>query len=461
VTLEFFRSHFGTGFGWYLLGQTQHDFLPIIQIADFGSAYAVTILVAAVNGLVFELLFSWRPFRRFFALAEPTAPRLSRILQTGIVVVMIGGSLAYGLWRLNETTFEKGPRIALVQSNLDLRLKISAWGSEPEAKNAAEALCLHQVRLTDVAAAAKPELIVWPETSWPDRWLMEEDEQTGELRPLVFSEEIADFSARRWRAPVLFGMNTAIHRPGRTAPQQYNSAVLMQADASYGGRYDKMHCVPFGEYVPLRWVPFIEQLSPYDFDYSITPGEQFTRFPLGKYHFGVVICYEDTVTELAPEYSLPAGDRPSVDFLLNTSNDGWFAGTPEHEQHLAIARFRAIESRRSLGRAVNMGVSAVIDPNGRVLTPQEKETVRDVNDPNRDVHVWEVPENATDLPTNHWHEFKTVPGVLYATMPIDHRTTIYARYGDWLAWSCSGLLGILLVLAIFLPRFSRMKQSPV
>ena len=92
-----------------------------------------------------------------------------------------------------------------------------------------------------------------------------------------------------------------------------------------------------------------------------------------------------------------------------------------------------------------MGVSAVIDPNGRVLAPEEKETIKDV-------HVWEVPENASDLPLSRWHEFKTVPGVLFATMPIDHRTTIYARYGDWLAWTCSGLLGMLLVMALFFPR---------
>ena len=187
-------------------------------------------------------------------------------------------------------------------------------------------MCLHQIRLTNIAAENRPELIAWAETSWPEHWVMIQDEQTGELTVKESSQRLADGSAHQWGTPVLFGMNTAILRPERPVPQQYNSAVLIGADGNYGGRYDKMHCVPFGEYIPLRWLPFIEQLSPYDFDYSITPGEQLTRFPLGKYHFGVVICYEDTVTELAREYSLPEGDNPPVDFLLNASNDGWFAG---------------------------------------------------------------------------------------------------------------------------------------
>jgi apolipoprotein N-acyltransferase len=175
-----------------------------------------------------------------------------------------------------------------------------------------------------------------------------------------------------------------------------------------------MHRVPFGEYVPLRdWLPWMNAFAPYDFDYSIRAGEHFTRFPLGAYRFGVVICYEDTDPYLARQYVRP-GDEPAVDFLLNLSNDGWFNGTSEHEEHLAICRFRAVECRRSVARAVNMGISAVIDGNGRV----------------------------TALPGPTWAESKKVAGVVTATIPIDRRGSLYSLWGDWLPVACWLLLGL-------------------
>src|SRR5713101_1333826 len=97
----------------------------------------------------------------------------------------------------------------------------------------------------------------------------------------------------------------------------------------------------------------------------------------------------------------PPSEKP-VDFLVNISNDGWFEGTEEHEQHLAICRFRAVVCRRSMVRAVNMGISAVIDGNGRVLAPKETKVVGGT------ISVWEInaADGATDLPPSRWHEFK-------------------------------------------------------
>jgi apolipoprotein N-acyltransferase len=199
-------------------------------------------------------------------------------------------------------------------------------------------------------------------------------------------------------------------RPAR----RYNSALLLQPNGREGPRYDKMHRVPFGEYVPLRdCLPWMNQFAPYDFDYSIVPGAEFTRFPLGDYTFGVVICYEDTDPYLARQYVRPNRDRP-VDFLINISNDGWFNGTSEHEEHLAICRFRAIECRRAVARSVNMGISAVIDGNGRVCA----------------------------LPAPTWAESKKTAAVLTANIPIDRRTSLYAAWGDWLPWTCWGLIGM-------------------
>jgi apolipoprotein N-acyltransferase len=447
VALEFLRSHLATGFSWYLLGHTQHDFLPVIQVSDLGGVYAVTVLVAAVNALLFEVLYARPWFRTFFALPEPARPTNRRMLlaQGVAVALLLGGSLAYGEWRLRRNDFAAGPTVALVQSNLDLRLKIDAWSNEPGAASAAEAMRLHQIRLTDLAVTRHPDLVVWPETSWPDEWGELLTEGTGETQPVIISAQtgaLGDRVVRQWHTDLLLGLNTVIITREGVALRRYNSAVLVRAGGEAGGRYDKIHRVPFGEYVPLRdWLPFMEKFSPYDFDYSIRPGESLTRFPLGQfgqYHYGALICYEDTVSYLARKYALPDGDRPAADFLLNTSNDGWFDGTAEHAQHLAICRFRAVEARRSVGRAVNMGISAVVDPNGRVLAPQTTEEVGDAR-------LWLIAPGAADLPVSRWGEFKKVPGVLIASVPIDSRVSPYARLGDWLPWGCWLVLGAGLV----------------
>src|SRR5262249_49774686 len=152
-------------------------------------------------------------------------------------------------------------------------------------------------------------------------------------------------------------------------------------------------------------------------------------FTVGEHRFGVVICYEDSDPVLARQYVESSDAGPAVDFLVNISNDGWFKGTSEHEEHLAICRFRAVECRRAVARAVNRGWSAVMEGNGRVLQP---ELVR------RDgaISLWEIPSDHSDyapaLPVARWSEFKSVSGVLTATMPIDRRSSLYARYGDWL-----------------------------
>jgi apolipoprotein N-acyltransferase len=110
--------------------------------------------------------------------------------------------------------------------------------------------------------------------------------------------------------------------------------------------------------------------------------------------------------------------------LLNISNDGWFDGTSEHDQHLAICRFRAIECRRAVARAVNMGISAVIDGNGRVVA----------------------------LPGPTWAQSKKMAAVLTATIPIDARSSLYARWGDWLPWACWITIGGGFFWGILLPK---------
>jgi apolipoprotein N-acyltransferase len=148
---------------------------------------------------------------------------------------------------------------------------------------------------------------------------------------------------------------------------------------------------------------------------------------------------------MALPYAGADGDK-ATHFIVNMSNDGWFNGTSEHDQHLAICRFRAIECRRSVARAVNMGISAVIDSNGRVLAPKWSRKA--------DLNLWQIPGHATELPVADWHEYKMVAGIVLATIPIDSRASLYSRWGDWFAAGCGGVL-LLSLIALRVHRFYR------
>jgi apolipoprotein N-acyltransferase len=470
---EYFRAYFGndffgSGFPWYQLGHTQHDFLPLIQVADVAGAYAVSFLVALVNALVFETLDGRPWFRRLYGGADIPARwgRTSVLLQGVAALTLLLGVVGYGVWRMGQAAFTPGPRVALLQGNLGQQIR-----NDPDAGEYFED---HFVSLCDLAAHFRqdfrPDLIVWPETSYPYEWKeVAADVEPGDVpqawsRKDATSREFAKTVAERWKTSVLMGLNAQVfERDGKA--RRYNSALLVEPPGKASARYDKIHCVPFGEYVPFKdSLPFLARLAPYDYEYSVSQGREYTRFPLAaqdgarSYRFGVVICYEDTDPVVSRPYG--GGDgRPAADFVFNISNDGWFDGTNEHDQHLAICRFRAVECRRTVARAVNMGISAVIDGNGRVLQPEPCPLPPSVADALRKVghrdplpRVWEVPaEGAGQLPPSRWGEFKKVPGVLLAYIPIDDRTSLYSSWGDWLPGGCWLALGGLALLGFVRP----------
>lgn len=469
--LEFFRSFILTGFAWYYLAHTQHDFVTLIQVADLAGTYAVTFLLAAVNGLIFEILCGRSWFRTFFGLPAEAARagRPALQFQIGAVLLLLGVSLAYGRWCLHQEEFTPGPRVALIQGNVDQEIRNEASAQ----RDKCDEMRRHYYNICDQTLSQQrpPVLLVWPETSFPEPW-----EEVSPGLPTPYCQGMARYVAARWRANVLLGLNAfdqgiapdllgaatlgASATPafpggipwadlflcgqnGDGKLRTYCSAVLIRSDGQCGGRYDKFHRVPFAEYVPFQdWLPWLAAFAPYDdYDYSIHTGRRLTRFSLANYHFGVLICL-DADPFLARQYVSDAKGEPKVDFLLNIANDGWFRGTSEHEEHLAICRFRAIESRRSLARAANMGISAVIDGSGRVLQPR---ILPDQNE----VRIWEVPQgDPVELPVSQWKQFKKVPGVLLAYIPIDERTSLYARWGDWLPWGCWLLVGGSLVVAV-------------
>ncbi len=423
TALEYVRSTLAGGFAWYLLGQTQHAALPVIQVADLAGVLGVTFLVAAVNGLAAEAV-SRLAFVRA-AVGWPADGGRARLRPQAVgVAAALAAVLVYGGWRLSQDAGTPGPHVALLQTRIyqNERLAADSAAQSPDREQARESVQEQTGRLTVQAteSSPKPDLIIWPETTFPADWKdVAANAPAGEAltkwrEEMDFLQRDVHRVAENTGTNILLGLNSWVFG-AEGKPRRFNSAVLVSPTAQTTTRYDKIHLVPFGEYVPLRdTLPFLKELAPYDYDYSLAAGDMPTRFrlPAGgrEYTFGVLICYEDSDAPLARQYVRPG--EPPVDFLVNISNDGWFMHTAEHAQHLAVSRFRAVECRRALVRAVNGGISAVLDGSGRVVA----------------------------LPAHTWAASAAVPAVVSAAVPIDARTSLYARLGDWLPWGCWGLV---------------------
>jgi apolipoprotein N-acyltransferase len=465
VAFEYVRCWLLTGFPWYLLAHTQHDVLPMIQIADLGGVFLVSAVVVAVNAIVFDIAWQFPEVRQWFGQPELEPHRtyaswdlLNRsflagwlfrrnlILEGGALALVLVGTYSYGLFRLAQDRFHAGPTVCLLQSNLDQRIRDNTASPDVDG-HCVETVIDHFDKLCIRASVnhhPKPDLLIWPETSFHRPWYEVSPNLPAAKVPNDWRDREIDIrywldgiSYRYARIPHLIGMNGHILDENGER-RHYNTAIFLNAQGKVDGRFDKIHRVPFGEYIPFQdWLPFMKVFSPYDWDFGVQAGDKYTRFALGKYNFGVLICYEDSDPFMARRYVTQSDDGPPVDFLVNISNDGWFDGSYEHEEHLAVSRFRAIECRRAMVRAVNMGVSALIDGNGRILKP----TPYPGTSPPVWLHAQEL-GHIPDFAVSDWHKFKKTAGILKATVPIDDRSSFYVLAGDWVPIGCwAALLG--------------------
>ncbi len=208
----------------------------------------------------------------------------------------------------------------------------------------------------------------------------------------------------------------------------YNSAALIRPDGIVAGRYDKLHRVMFGEYIPLvESFPWLRKLTPFAAGFGIDAGSASAAFEHNGFRFSPIICFEDTVPQLVRTIinttaePTPAGPQ-RVDFLVNLTNDGWFHGSSELDQHLITATFRCIECRTPMVRAVNTGISAFIDGDGVVR------------------------KKAVEIKTG---ESKQVEAVVVDTVPLDKRSSLYLAGGDWFAGICLVACGLLFCLGVY------------
>ena len=164
---------------------------------------------------------------------------------------------------------------------------------------------------------------------------------------------------------------------GSKGDEWHNSMVALDSEGTVRGSFDKFHLVPFGEYVPIRWLPGIDRIAPGESDFSPGPGPQTLNLP-GLPPVSPLICYEI----IFPGAVTEPGRRPG--WLLNLTNDAWFGLSTGPYQHFASARLRAVEEGLPLIRVANTGISGIVDPYGRVLAqvPLEAEGVIDMGLPN-------------------------------------------------------------------------------
>ena len=193
-----------------------------------------------------------------------------------------------------------------------------------------------------------PDLVVWPEAPSP---FFEQDPR--------FQKATIDL-ARGVQAPLIIGGLAADYSAEQNGWLDYNSAMIIGSDGGRVGRYDKIHLVPFGEYIPFQKLLFFAHKLTGRVS-SFTRGEEHKVFRLGGHRYGVFICYETVFADEVREFA-----QLGAEVLVNISDDGWYGDTSAPWQHLNMARMRAIENRRWLLRDTNNGVTAVIDPYGRV-----------------------------------------------------------------------------------------------
>ena len=380
VALEWVRAHALSGFPWASLGYSQYLHGALIQVAELTSVYGVSFALVLGNVLIAQLLHSLRR-RQWRALGLPGT-------LAAVCLVVVWG---WGWWRLHQFTdataaVPGGLGVALIQGNIAQDLKWDRAARE-------EIFSIYRTLTTEAAADPLVDLIVWPEAATPFLFANERDFRTRLLG-----------LARAIERPILFGSPSY----AREGPEDimYNSAFLVGAEATVLGRYDKIHLVPFGEYIPWRrFLFFLDKLVEGIGDFR--SGELHTVMALPQGRFAVLICFEIIFPDLVRHFV-----RHGAQFLVNITNDAWFGYSPASYQHLSMVVFRAVENRLPIVRAANTGISAIIEPTGRLA-------------------------EQTELFRRTWLKGRVTPA--------PGASTFYTRWGDLFAYSC-GLATAMMVV---------------
>ena len=296
-------------------------------------------------------------------------------------------TLTYGYYQIYRTpdTEQRTPiKISVIQGNIPQAIK---WD-----KSARENILKEYLRLSRSSSLDKPDLIIWPESGLP-----------GALEKDPYLKKNLKAFVRHIRIPLLVGTISL------DEDKYYNSAILISKQGKFIQRYDKLHLVPFGEYIPLRRIfPFLETVVPIG---DFTSGKEYTVFlhetqsrKQKALHFSVLICFEDIFAQISRQFV-----KKGADFLINITNDAWFGNTSSPYQHLQASVFRAVENGVYLVRAANTGISGFITPEGRIYPLVDDDSAKQT----------------------------FISGYKTEDIYINHKqNSLYTRWGDWFVLVC-------------------------
>lgn len=364
VAIELARDRI-TGFPWNLLGNAQVDNVPFARIAQTAGVYGLSFAIMLVN-CAFVAALLLRGQRRKNLLISAVAAAIA--MQIGVLA--------------QPAPFVATQQAVLVQQNVPL-LNQSDWTPRYFDQTISTLARVSVEAAKPIRSSENPGLIIWPESPAPffiadprlQQWLVAMAQDTNSYLVVGSLGETQDAKGKQ---------------------QLLNSALVMDPHGNVIGRYDKIHLVPFGEYVPFQDLLFFaSKLTREVGDFG--RGTQRKVFELGGTHGGIFICYESVFPEEVREFT-----ANGAQVLINISDDLWYGETGAPAQHLQMARMRAVENHRWILLATNNGTTASIDPFGRV--------------------VKQVPRNARIA--------------LVAPYSPQNESTFYSRYGDVFAWAC-------------------------
>ncbi|RIK83540.1 MAG: apolipoprotein N-acyltransferase [Planctomycetota bacterium] len=417
--LEWLRARLLTGFLMASLAHTQVRWPHVIQIADIFGEYGVTFLVVLVAGAIAEAAYrfghssAWPAWRR----ALPLLP----------AAVCVGLAVGYARLRIDalesqQTGNQRTATIALIQSDM-----LADWKGTTE-RDIAAMRQMYDLSRQAVRTAKQPvDIVIWPETMYRDPLLIIDPDRgpaAGALPAEVVEATAKNLAtmAADLNAALLLGIerfNTLAAEKSAATPHGYrfeafNSCVCVDRTGAVVGTYDKMHLLPFGEFIPLvDWLPALRNISP--IAGGSLEGAHPAAFEVDGVSYCPNICYETVLPHLIRRQVVELIGRSRwPDVLVNLTNDAWYWGSSELDMHLASGVFRAVEMRLPLVVAANRGLSAYVDYRGRIVQVTERDRAACL--------VAEV-----ELP----------PRRLYPSH--------FARYGDWFALACLVCCGITVV----------------
>jgi apolipoprotein N-acyltransferase len=361
VTFEYIKTYLFTGFPWNLTGYSQLPFRKIIQVADITGVYGVSFLVVFINAAIYSTIVNYYEKKKV-----STYELILTLLL--LLTVLFYGTVQEKRW---GSLIQQGKvlNFGLIQGNINQDQK---WDRAYQD----ETMRIY-TELTQKSFDSGAELVVWPETATPFYF----------QSSISYREQVLALvrNNKKW---LIFGSPAYSYHNKKM--HLYNSAYSTSPDGEVTGRYDKMHLVPFGEYVPLKKILFfVDKLVPAAGDFS--QGNDFILLKAGEFKAGMSICYEVIFPAQVRRFV-----KQGADILITITNDAWFGKTSAPYQHFQMAAFRAVENRRPLLRAANTGITGYVDQTGKVIAK-------------------------TDIFTTEW---------LNGTVRITQKMSFYSQYGD-------------------------------